>query len=126
MDAATRRSIHYSLSLYGRREARHVLSRLEAGQVQGLTFMDGAGCGCLLGTMESKRTGFTRWWELRSLTPLLDHAADTQTSRAQAFFALIKVGDTPESHRPTREAAEAIQKWLADPRNRKRPAKKSA
>ena len=82
-------------------EAQAVLDALRAGKVDGTTY-SGA-CACLVGTISKARGCDID--ELGALKPNASRLAET-------WFMQIRPGHTPESHEPTKLAAEWVEQWL--------------
>ena len=81
------------------REAPAVLDALRAGRVNGSNY--NGECACLVGTIAN-----ARGCDVRKL--------DRDSTRlAEKWFLHIREGDTPDTHEPTRLAAEWVADWIA-------------
>jgi pentapeptide repeat protein len=83
-------------------EVPTLLAKLRAGEVDGSCY-EGA-CACLVGTIAN-----ARGCDYHDLAPLLQANAGRP---AEAFFAAIRPGDTPETSQPAQLAVEWIADWL--------------
>lgn len=83
------------------REAQAVLDALRAGKVDGSVY---AGeCACLVGTIAQARDCAV--YELDALQP-------NSSRPAEVWFTQIAPGHTPETHQPTKLAAEWVAQWI--------------
>jgi len=82
-------------------EVPALLEALKAGKVDGSTYT--GECACLVGTIAK-----ARGCDYRQLGVLKPDSGRP----AEAWFAMIKKGDTPEKHDAARIAAEWIEEWL--------------
>ena len=77
------------------------------GRINGSTYRDDSGCGCLAGTLEIARGGGEK------CIPALRHDSDRPAER---FFLAIKKGDTPDTNQASRIALEWVDEWMASVR----------
>src|ERR1051326_4386056 len=108
MDPATRDSIRYVLDQFGVAEAKHVLLKLDAGEVFGVLYFDGE-CGCLIGTAVSfsetnKSKVINRSFDISS------HATDM----AESWFVSIIPGVTPKTNEHAKLAYQVIEEWVKE------------
>jgi hypothetical protein len=86
-------------------EVPALLAALREGRVDGSTYF--GECACLVGTLANARG--CDYASIAGLRP-------NSSRPAEMFFLLIRPGQTPENHEPSRIAAGWVEEWLASVR----------